>query len=192
MTLVEFILALIGSNAATALVTLWLQRGKTQAEARKLDQDAEHTAVDTANDVMGMIKAAYEERVSALEIKLEAETARANANEQQVAGLKQSLTATSQAQNETLARLAGTEGRLAQSEARAADAEKRATEFRQDIIKVGTQIQEYRRLINELGEILGGLIGQLKKLGVEPDVSPETLKRIAEVNSTFVYRPDAR
>lgn len=192
MTLIEFVLALVGSNAATALVASWLQRGKSKAETRKLEQDAEHTAVDTANDLTGMIKAVYEARVLALEVKLETETTRANENEQKVDELKQSLTATSQAQSDTLARLAGTEGRLAQSEARAADAEKRATEFRQDIIKVGTQIQEYRRLINELGEILGGLMGQLEKLGVKPDVSPETLKRIADVNSAFAYRPDAR
>ena len=185
MTLVEIIAAIIGSNVLTALVTAWLQRGQTRAEVRKNDVESEHTAVDTASDVMGMIKAAYEERVSTLEIKLKAETARADANDTLVAELKKSRDEARAEQNVTLARLASTEARLAQSESRTTDAEKRVAESRQDIIKVGTQIQEYRRLVNELGEIMGVLIGQIKKMGVEPDLSPDLLKRIAEINAIY-------
>jgi chromosome segregation ATPase len=64
MSLAEIILAFLGSNAITAIITAWIGRRKAAA-------DAEHTIIDSASDVLAMAKAAYEARI----IRLEAQVA---------------------------------------------------------------------------------------------------------------------
>lgn len=91
MTVAEIILAVLGSNAITAIVTAWLGRRKSGA-------DADHTIVDSAADVLAMAKAAYESRI----VRLEA----------QVIELGERLT-------KAEARATGAESRLADSESRA-------------------------------------------------------------------------
>lgn len=93
MTIAEIILAVLGSNAITAIVTSWLGRRKSTA-------DADHTIVDSATDVLAMAKAAYEVRI----VRLEA----------QVAELTERLT-------KAEARATGAESRLADSESRASE-----------------------------------------------------------------------
>lgn len=82
-------------------------------------------------------------------------------------------------------RLTKAEARLAQSEARAADAEKRAMEFRSDLIKVGTLMDEARRehqqQIEELVIIIQTLLEQVEQLGGKPNVDKAVLDRIASL-----------
>ena len=60
MTLIEIVLAILGSNVLTALLTQFLNR-------RKTDADANHISVETANDVNAMLRTSYEWRISTLE-----------------------------------------------------------------------------------------------------------------------------
>lgn len=91
MTIAEIILAFLGTNTITAIITAWLGRRKTAA-------DTNHTIVDSAADVLAMAKAAYEARVARLEA--------------QVAELGERLT-------KAEARATGAESRLADAESRA-------------------------------------------------------------------------
>ena len=83
-------------------------------------------------------------------------------------------------------RLVEAETRLAGAEARAANAEKRAAEFRNELIKVGTMLdesrREHQRQIDEMVLVIETLFEQIERLGGKPNVDKEMLERIANLS----------
>lgn len=83
-------------------------------------------------------------------------------------------------------RLVEAEARLAGAEARTANAEKRAAEFRNELIAVGTMLdesrKEHQRQIDELALVIQTLIEQVEQLGGSPNVEEKTLERIANLS----------
>lgn len=126
MTLAEIVLAFLGSNAITAIITAWLGR-------RKAGADADHTIVESASDVLAMAKAAYEARI----VRLEA----------QVVELAERLT-------KAEARATGAESRLADSEARASEFRRAVIAIgegrEQDRLKARAMVTKLVGVINHL------------------------------------------
>jgi chromosome segregation ATPase len=80
-------------------------------------------------------------------------------------------------------RLSEAEARIEKSEDKATTAGKRAVEFREELIKVGTMLdqsrREHQRQIDEVALVIQVLLGQIEKLGGQPEIDQDTLKRIA-------------
>jgi hypothetical protein len=130
MTLAEIILAILGTNAATALITTWAGRRKASADARGAEASADHTIVDSASDVLAMAKAAYEVRIARLEA--------------QVVDLA--------------TRLTNSDTRAVGAETRLAGAEARATDFRRAVIAIGERLDKERAKSREMVVGLVGVI----------------------------------
>ena len=83
-------------------------------------------------------------------------------------------------------RLVDAESRLAKAEGRTAEAERRAIDFRNELIKVGTMLdesrREHQRQIDELVLVVQTLIEQVEQLGGQPKVDKETLARLADLS----------
>ncbi len=84
MTIAEIILAVLGTNAATAFITAWFQRQKTSSES-------DHVAVDTAADAIAIVKGAHGERIAELERQVKQLLAAGEADRQQIIALNRRL-----------------------------------------------------------------------------------------------------
>jgi len=84
MTLVELVLAVMGSSALTALITGWLNR-------RKVSGDIDHTSVDTAADAIAMVRGAHGERIAELERQVEKLTRSGESDRVQIIALNRRL-----------------------------------------------------------------------------------------------------
>lgn len=84
MTPVELILAILGTNAITAIITNWLQRRKSNAES-------DHTVVDTAADAIAIVKGAHGERIAELERIVKQLTAAGESDRRQIIALNKRL-----------------------------------------------------------------------------------------------------
>jgi uncharacterized coiled-coil protein SlyX len=75
LTVIEFVLAVIGivlgSSVVTVFVTGWLNRKKARADTRKSNADADNVVVDTSGDLLKMVRSVYEERIVKLEAQAE-------------------------------------------------------------------------------------------------------------------------
>jgi chromosome segregation ATPase len=83
-------------------------------------------------------------------------------------------------------RLVDAETRLAVAESRTAEADRRASEFRTELIKVGTLFdqsrREHQRQIDELVLVIETLLEQVEQLGGRPNVDKAMLERIANMS----------
>lgn len=84
MTLAELLLAVLGTNAVTALITAWLQRRKTGIES-------DHIAVDTATDAINIVKGMHGERIGELERQVQRLTTASESDRQQIVALNRRL-----------------------------------------------------------------------------------------------------
>jgi chromosome segregation ATPase len=82
-----------------------------------------------------------------------------------------------------LKRVTDTESRLARAEQRAGEAERQAGSFREDVIRLGEEMNRERidsqNKINKLVLIVQQLADKLKALGADPDIDMEVLKRMS-------------
>jgi chromosome segregation ATPase len=130
------------------------------------------------------------QRVAALELER-------NALADAQATLKQEVNSRDQKLIELQQRVTDTESRLARSERRAGEAEKQANEFRTDVIRLGEELvqerkvnsekiaemkREHQNTINKLVVIIESLFKKLQSAGLNPEFDIEDLKKMYVVD----------
>lgn len=147
---------------------------KGEAESRKLGEEADKLQVETLMSLIAMLSA----RATQLQTDLDGVRLRLDVADRRGDQLNQELLTVS-------TRLGATEICAAQAEGRLVEAERRVNESRSDIIKVGQELDRERKenhaRINELALIVGKLLGQLRALGFEPELSLEDVAMLSEL-----------
>lgn len=169
----DILLALIAGLPALLLAIVALRKMPAEVNAAEAAADkAQHDATRSIAESADILSKSLSTEVEKLKTELAMSESRADAAQKLVAELQQ--------------RLASAEDRLARAESRAADAEKRASEFRTELIKVGTMLDQSRRehqhQIDELVLVIQTLLEQVEQLGGKPNIDRELLDRIANLS----------
>ena len=182
MPITEIVALIVSFGALLTAYVAWRRAPteirKSEAESRKIGEEADRLQVDTLMSLISLLS----KRAAELQSDLDSVRVRLDISDKRGDKLNQELF-------EVGSRLGATEICAAQAEARLVDAERRVQESRTDIIRVGQELdnerKENRARINQLALIVGKLLGQLRALGSEPDLNVEDiaiLDKLMKVN----------
>lgn len=167
----DVLIAVIAAIPALIVAIIAWRKVPAERETAQSQADrAQHEATKTIAEGAKTLAESLQVEIEKLKRDLEIEKTRATKAEALV--------------SEFQPRMAKAEERIAQSEKRAADAEHRAAEFRADLIRVGTMLdqsrKEHKRQIAELVLIIQNLMEQIETLGLQPNIDKEVLARLAD------------